>query len=154
MTSVPTDLGTTTFPFFGEAVAMSKGPVGVGEVLTFGAPRALIARIQETCPGLNIVAKPLSGVYSSRPSLFVVGFCYLLPELTRAVPAFKRLVAPGGNLWVLWPRAESWDAEAIRPEMGVTEEAVQRLAASLGLALAGRAEVDDVWTAAKLASPV
>lgn len=126
------------------------GLVSGVEAATFGAPRSVVSRLLEECPGVNIDAKPLAGVYASRPSLFIAGFCFLNSELTRALPAFKRLLAAGGTLWVFWPREEAWDAEGIRPEMGVTAEAVTACAASHGLAAAGRCELDAVWSGLKL----
>ena len=120
------------------------------DALTFGAPRAVTAWLQAACPGVNIVSKPLAGVYSSRPSSFVAGFCFLRSELTRALPAFKRLTAPGGALWVFWPGPAAWDAEAIRPELGVTAEAVAVCAASLGLAAGETCTLDAVWSGVRL----
>lgn len=125
-----------------------------GEVLTFGAPRAVITRFQSECPGVNFKSKPLAGVYSAQPSVSIGGFCFLTSELSRALPAFKRLLAQGGVLWIFWPKPQAWHAEGIRPEMGVTIEAVQSLAANLGLAHVDSAEVDEVWTAAKFVTQV
>jgi hypothetical protein len=62
-------------------------------------------------------------------------------------------VATGGSVWVFWPKAAAWDAEGIRPEMGVTVGAVQALAASLRLAHVDSAEVDEVWAGAKFSTP-
>jgi hypothetical protein len=120
------------------------------DVVTFGAPRALLTRLQSECPGVSIESKPLAGVYSSRPSLFIGGFCFLRSELTRALPAFRRLLAGGGTLWVFWPKPGAWDAEGIRPEMGITPEAVSECAAALGLQRSESCELDEVWSGLKL----
>lgn len=156
MTSGQTETSTTDLP---GVLGMVPGV----EVTTFGAPRAVISRLLVECPGVIIDAKPLSGVYASRPSSFIGGFCFLKSELTRALPAFRRLMSPGAGaasgaagaavLWVFWPREEAWDAERIRPEMGVTAEAVTACAASLGLSAAGHCELDAVWSGLKLAAP-
>ncbi len=120
------------------------------DVLTFGAPRAVVNRLHLECPGARIEAKPLAGVYSSSPSAFIGGFCFLHSELTRALPAFRRLLAAGGTLWVFWPKPAAWDAEGIRPEAGITPEAVTACAASLGLQSVTACELDDVWAGVRL----
>lgn len=125
--------------------------VAAGEdVLTFGAPRALVDRLQRECPGVSIEAKPLAGVYSSRTSPFIGGFCWLHSELTRALPAFRRLLATGGTLWVFWPKPGAWDAEGIRPETGITPEIMNDCAALLGLQRAAVYDLDEVWSGVKL----
>src|SRR5690606_5312986 len=98
----------------------------------------------------------LAGVYTSRPSSFIGGFCFLKSELTRALPAFKRLMAGGAEgtavLWVFWPREAAWDAEGIRSDMGITVDAVRACAAGLGLTPghSGPWELDAVWSGMKL----
>jgi hypothetical protein len=124
-----------------------------GEVVTFGAPRAVISRLVAEYPGVQFDAKALAGVYSSQPSLLIGGFCFLKPELTRALPAFKRLLSPGGTLWVFWPKEAAWHAEDIRPEMGVTPEDVRACSTALGLQEADTCELDDVWTGVKFIHP-
>ena len=128
----------------------SLGMVQGVDVLTFGAPRAVSEMLAAACPGVNIVSKPLAGVYSSRPAPFIAGFCFLKSELTRALPAFKRLLASGGTLWVFWPGPAAWDAEGIRPEMGVTAAAVSACADALGLAADESRVLDDVWSGMRL----
>lgn len=126
------------------------GVAAGGDVLTFGAPRALVNRLRIECPGTRINAKPLAGVYSSQPASFIGGFCWLHSELTRALPAFRRLLAKGGTLWVFWPKPGAWDAEGIRPETGITPEIMNDCAVLLGLQRAAAYDLDDVWSGVKL----
>lgn len=132
------------------SLAHVLGVAAGGDVLTFGAPRALVNRLQRECPAVRIEAKPLAGVYSSQPVTFIGGFCWLRSELTRALPAFRRLLAAGGTLWVFWPKPEAWEAEDIRPETGITPEAVHACAATLGLVSASACDLDEVWAGVKL----
>lgn len=132
------------------SLAHVLGAAADGAILTFGAPRAVVHRLHLACPHARIEAKPLAGVYSSAPSLFIGGFCFLRSELTRALPAFKRLLASGGTLWVFWPKPVAWDAEGIRPEAGITTEFVSDCAASLGLKGMTVYQLDPVWEGMKL----
>lgn len=132
------------------SLAHVLGLAAEGDVLTFGAPRAVVNRLRHACPAARIEAKPLAGVYSSQPAAFIGGFCWLRSELTRALPAFRRLLATGGTLWVFWPKPVAWEAEDIRPETGITTEAVHACAASLGLVSASACDLDEVWAGVKL----
>ena len=55
-----------------------------------------------------------------------------------------------GCLWISWPKKSAWASEGIRPELGITEEAVRRQAKSLGLTDVAGCAVDGTWSAMKL----
>lgn len=120
------------------------------KALAFGAPKSLIAQVREECPDVEIVSKPLVGVYQSRPSSFLWCFCSLEAEAQRALPALRRLLEDDGMLWLSWPKKTAWSAQGIRPEMGITEDGVRKHALPLGLVDVKVCAVDDTWSGLKL----
>jgi hypothetical protein len=120
------------------------------QATVFGAPRAVIAQVRSECPEAKIESKPLAGIYQSRPSSFLWGFCETSAELKRALPALRRVLEDGGTLWISWPKKAAWKTLGLDPDKALTEDAIRAQALPLGLVDVKVCAADEVWSALKL----
>ena len=67
-------------------------------------------------------------------------------EMERAFPRLARHLAPGGMLWVSWPKARQLDADLALPD-------VIRIGYSHGLVESTTLSVDATWSAIKFTHP-
>lgn len=134
----------------GKPLAAKLGVTDDLEGIALAVPRDVLDTVRAQCPAARIDYQPLAGVYHLRPSSFLWCFCSLTSELHRALPALRRVLREDGCLWISWPKKSAWASEGIRPELGITEEAVRRQAKSLGLTDVAGCAVDGTWSAMKL----
>jgi hypothetical protein len=66
------------------------------------------------------------------------------------LPALRRTLLDEGTLWVSWPKKAAWKSQGIRPEMGITEDAIRAYALPLGLVDVKVCAVDETWSGLKL----
>lgn len=65
-------------------------------------------------------------------------------DLERELGALRQLIAPGGMIWVSWPK------KAARVETDITEDVVRAVALPIGLVDVKVCAVDATWSALKL----
>ena len=70
----------------------------------------------------------------------IVFFSTAAAEVKKQVPRLKKLLAPGGGLWVAWPKKTSG------VETDVTFEVVQPAGLATGLVDNKVCAIDDTWT--------
>jgi hypothetical protein len=99
------------------------------------------------------VVGPLPADVSLAPRLkdpldMVHVFAKELAALSKKLPACREAIAPGGMVWVSWPKKSSGVAT------DVTENLVRDTALSLGLVDVKVCAIDDIWSGLKLVIPL
>ena len=77
----------------------------------------------------------------SEPSDVIVLFATVAADVKRQIPRLKKRLAPGGGLWVAWPK------KASGLETDVTFEVVQPAGLATGLVDNKVCAIDETWTA-------
>ena len=139
-----------TSGYSGKTLAAKLGLTEGVSGIALGAPREVLENLRAESPEATIEYKPLAGVYGLRPSSFLWCFCSLDSELKRILPALRRVLEDGGQLWVSWPKKAAWKVLRIDPETAVTEDAIRAYALPLGLVDVKVCAVDDTWSGLKL----
>jgi hypothetical protein len=88
--------------------------------------------------GLTLLAAPSTGIDAAH--IFVTS----REALHREVAALRQLIAPGGFIWVSWPK------KAAKVETDVTEDVVREVALPTGLVDVKVCAVDETWSGLKL----
>lgn len=103
-----------------------------------GMPASVRAEIEEAGLALDLLEAPRPGLDVAH--VFVVRRAALEEQVTRLRP----LLAPGGFLWISWPK------KASKLPTDVTEDVVREVALPAGLVDVKVCAVDPVWSALKL----
>ncbi len=101
-------------------------------------PESVRAEIALDDLGLTLLAAPGAGIDAA------LIFVTTRDQLDREVKALRQLVAPGGFIWVGWPK------QASNVETDVTEDVVRGVALPTGLVDVESCAVDESWSGLKL----
>lgn len=88
--------------------------------------------------GLTLLAAPSTGIDAAH--IFVTQRA----TLDREVNALRQLIAPGGFIWVSWPK------KAASQDTDITEDVVREVALPTGLVDVKVCAIDDTWWGLKL----
>ena len=88
--------------------------------------------------GMTLLAAPSTGIDAAH--IFVTGRATLDRELN----ALRQLIAPGGFIWVSWPK------QAAKQDTDITEDVVRETALPLGLVDVKVCAIDEIWSGLKL----
>lgn len=88
--------------------------------------------------GLTLLAAPSTGIDAAHV------FVNTRSDLEREIRALRQLIAPGGFIWVSWPK------KASKVATDVTEDVVRELALPIGLVDVKVCAVDETWSGLKL----
>jgi hypothetical protein len=103
-----------------------------------GMPPSVAAEIAAHRVKPALVEKPVAGLEMAH--VFVTRRRDLANELAR----LRKLLAPGGILWVSWPK------KAAKLETDITEDRIRAEALPLGLVDVKVCAVDEIWSGLKL----
>jgi hypothetical protein len=107
-------------------------------VFTLDMPDAVRAEARVDELGLELLAAPCTGIDAAH--IFVTDRAVLARELA----ALRQLIAPGGFIWVSWPK------KAAKVATDVTEDVIREIALPLALVDVKVCAVDDIWSGLKL----
>jgi hypothetical protein len=101
-------------------------------------PDSVRAEIDPDAIGLETLAAPCTGIDVAH--IFVTRRA----DLEREVAALRQLIAPGGFIWVSWPKTAS------KVATDITEDTIREVALPTGLVDVKVCAVDAVWSGLKL----
>lgn len=107
-------------------------------VFTLDMPDAVRAEARIDDLGLELLAAPCTGIDAAH--IFVTERAVLARELA----ALRQLIAPGGFIWVSWPK------KAAKVASDVTEDVIREIALPLALVDVKVCAVDAIWSGLKL----
>jgi hypothetical protein len=103
-----------------------------------GAPEGFAALLGELPEGVRVLRRPAPGMD------LLVCFVTARAQLVRRLPALRAALAPGGMLWIAWPKR----ASGVATDM--TEDVVREVALPTGLVDTKVAAIDATWSALRL----
>ena len=101
-------------------------------------PESVRAEIDPDALGLSLLDAPSAGIDVAH--IFVTG----RTDLQREIEALAQLLAPGGFIWVSWPK------KAARIDTDITEDTIREVALPMGLVDVKVCAVDEIWSGLKL----
>ena len=101
-------------------------------------PESVADEIDEYALELTFVADPAEGVDAAH--VFVTERA----ELERLLANLRRRIAPGGQVWVSWPK------KAAKVPTEITEDTIREIALPLGFVDTKVCAVDETWSGLKL----
>lgn len=107
-------------------------------VFTLDMPDTVRAEARIDDLGLELLAAPCTGIDAAH--IFVTERAVLARELA----ALRQLIAPGGFIWVSWPK------KAAKVASDVTEDVIREIALPLALVDVKVCAVDAIWSGLKL----
>lgn len=123
--------------YSGTPLAKKLGFADGGPLWARGMPDTVRAEIEETaCP--RYLARP--GKALAAAHLFHTSAAKLEADLAKLRP----LLAPGGMIWVSWPK------KAAKVETDITEDVIRKLALPMGYVDVKVCAVDATWSGLKL----
>lgn len=103
-------------------------------VALIGAPRGFEALLSPLAPGVRI----RRGTRAS--AAVIVAFCVTRAQLQRGLPGWRCALAPGGGLWIAWPKRSSG------VDSDLDDHAVRELGLAAGLVDNKVCAIDATWS--------
>jgi hypothetical protein len=108
------------------------------KVLFINPPEGYISQLGSLAEGVTVLKNPVSPV--NLIQLFVTS----RKELQAHLPGLKNRLAPGGLLWVTYPKGTS------KVKADINRDSINAYAKSLGLIGVAMISIDDTWSALRL----